>query len=61
MPPPRQNTSNIFMSAMINRLKKFLDAESDSDHHQNQIRVRNLKFATYLKFAISDNKINELW
>ena len=27
------------------------------------VRVRNLKFATYLKFAICENtnKINELW
>ena len=32
-------------------------------HFQDKHRVRNLKFATYLKFATCENtnKINELW
>ena len=34
-----------------------------SEEKKTPVRVRNLKFATYLKFATCENtnKINELW
>ena len=36
---------------------------SEFNGNQNYTRVRNLKFATYLKFATCENtnKIHELW
>ena len=44
-------------------IKICMDSKNISLIYLNICRVRNLKFATYLKFATCENtnKINELW